>query len=138
MREIQEELDKIIQTGIKDIVQLVKNQERVNAGNLDNENDFTRKTRSHRNDKRRQEERVLNLGLQKLQIVEKEFIKKDKVRIFLSLCLNLTIHENLFIFFHSQTFISICTIFWYINFVVRTTFSTLQQFIISILIRSRF
>ena len=138
MREIQEELDKIIQTGIKDIVQLVKNQERVNAGNLDNENDFTRKTRSHRNDKRRQEERVLNLGLQKLQIVEKEFIKKDKVIIFLSLCLNLTIHENLFIFFHSQTFISICTIFWYINFVVRTTFSTLQQFIISILIRSRF
>jgi len=78
VREIQEELDKIIQTGIKDIVQLVKNQERVNAGNLDNENDFTRKTRSQRNDKRRQEERVLDLGLQKLQIDEKEFIKKDK------------------------------------------------------------
>lgn len=78
VREIQEELDKIIQAGVKNIVQLVKNQERVNVGDLDSENDFARKTRSHQNEKFRHGKRVLEQGFQKIQADEKDIQMKTK------------------------------------------------------------
>uniref|UniRef100_A0A0B7B501 ATP-dependent RNA helicase SUV3 C-terminal domain-containing protein n=1 Tax=Arion vulgaris TaxID=1028688 RepID=A0A0B7B501_9EUPU len=51
VRELQTELDKIIQIGVKNIVQLVKNQEQGSLGVLeDGEEEFVMKTRKQRSE----------------------------------------------------------------------------------------
>lgn len=78
VRKLQRELDQIIQIGVRNIVELVRNQEMTDAGELDSENDFTIKTR------KQQKKGPLGLALFDDPITEqKKEIAAKKVRISL-------------------------------------------------------
>ncbi|XP_005092180.1 ATP-dependent RNA helicase SUPV3L1, mitochondrial [Aplysia californica] len=78
IRDVQGELDQIIQSGVRNIVQLVKNQERENSGDLDSEQDFAIKTRAQRS-KIPSGRRALDEGMQKLRRDEKEVRSESKL-----------------------------------------------------------
>lgn len=56
VREVQGELDQIIQSGVSNIVSLVKNQERANSGQVEDEDKFVRKTSLLRHEGRKERE----------------------------------------------------------------------------------
>ncbi|CAL1527295.1 unnamed protein product [Lymnaea stagnalis] len=69
VRELQTELDQIIQVGVKNIVQLVKNQQSGNLDLVDGEDDFVIKTRNQRT---RAIKKPLDFDLQQMREKKKE------------------------------------------------------------------